>query len=249
MGTEPNNIITNAAREAWDRAFDAYCGVGNYPNRMTAHERAELQIQRALDAATAELRNENASLRELWTEMRVVLTQSRDANCMMGYGKAQHDAVEAANRVLNKMPARNTIDDASSAEWRAETFRHQLAAKDREIAELREAQKDLILDGAATERKLRAQLAEAQRDTTLLAADKLLYKTRAETAEAQVRTLREGIAEALQALDMAAATLAAVAAHRDMLPRDLTIHAATVRNLCLSAEQALTATAPKEGSK
>lgn len=47
------------------------------------------------------------------------------------------------------------------------------------------------------------------------------------------------VADALQALDMAAAVLAAVAAHRDMLPVDLTIHAAQVRSLCLSAERGL----------
>lgn len=43
------------------------------------------------------------------------------------------------------------------------------------------------------------------------------------------------VADAMQALDMAAAVLAAVAAHREMLPPDIAIHAAKVRNLCLSA--------------
>jgi len=47
---------------------------------------------------------ENAKLRELWTEARAVVIQSRDANCLISYGAAQCNAVEAANKWLNKMP-------------------------------------------------------------------------------------------------------------------------------------------------
>lgn len=47
------------------------------------------------------------------------------------------------------------------------------------------------------------------------------------------------VTDALKALDMAAAVLAAVVAHRECLPADLSIHAAQIRNLCLSAERGL----------
>jgi hypothetical protein len=53
----------------------------------------------------AEARKENEALRTLWTEMRVVLVQSRNANCLASYGSAQVDAVEACNKILNVMPA------------------------------------------------------------------------------------------------------------------------------------------------
>lgn len=56
------------------------------------------------DPELARLREENESLKTLWTDMRVVLTQSRNANCLASYGAAQADAVEAANRILNVMP-------------------------------------------------------------------------------------------------------------------------------------------------
>lgn len=47
------------------------------------------------------------------------------------------------------------------------------------------------------------------------------------------------VTDALQALDMAAAVLAAVVAHREMLPPDLAIHAGQVRRLCIAAERGL----------
>lgn len=40
------------------------------------------------------------------------------------------------------------------------------------------------------------------------------------------------VRDAIEALELAEATLTAVVGYRDILPRDLTIHAATVRNLC-----------------
>lgn len=40
------------------------------------------------------------------------------------------------------------------------------------------------------------------------------------------------VREAIKALDLADATLNAVVGYKDLLPRDLVIHAATVRNIC-----------------
>jgi hypothetical protein len=58
----------------------------------------------ALRAENERLRAELDALRTLWTEMRVVLAQSRDANCLCSYGATQVNAVQAANAILNKMP-------------------------------------------------------------------------------------------------------------------------------------------------
>jgi hypothetical protein len=55
-------------------------------------------------AEVVALQEENYRLRTLWTEARAVVTQSRNANCLISYGKVQCDAVAAANAWLDKMP-------------------------------------------------------------------------------------------------------------------------------------------------
>lgn len=72
-----------------------------------------------LTARAEKAEAERDALRTLWTEARVVVAQCRDANCLVSYGKAQCDAVAAANAWLDKMPAtvKRTIDDASNTEW------------------------------------------------------------------------------------------------------------------------------------
>lgn len=52
----------------------------------------------------AALRADNDALRKLWTDARVVMAQSRAANCVCAYGAIQADAVEAVNKWMNTMP-------------------------------------------------------------------------------------------------------------------------------------------------
>jgi hypothetical protein len=76
---------------------------GNEQLRAGLHaQEAELT---ALRARLEQAEGERDAARALWTEMRVVLAQSRDANCLCSYGATQVDAVEAANAILNRMPA------------------------------------------------------------------------------------------------------------------------------------------------
>jgi len=109
---------------------------------------------------------ERDALRTLWTEARVVVAQSRDANCLASYGKAQCDAVAAANAWLDKMPAtvKRTIDDAGNAEWqlqRVTAERDQLRAEVENIKAWGNAKADEA-------QELRADLAAAKVDSELL---------------------------------------------------------------------------------
>lgn len=138
-------------------------------------------------ARTEKAEAERDALRTLWTEARVVVAQCRDANCLVSYGKAQCDAVAAANAWLDKMPAtmRRTIDDASNTEWqlqrvtaerdqlRAEVDQYKQDFRDQEkriqaaCRELAEVTGDRNIKRQLLE-KLRAALAAAQQDTERL---------------------------------------------------------------------------------
>lgn len=131
-------------------------------------------------AELARLKSENESLRTLWTEARDVVTQGRNANCIVSYGKAQCDAVAAANAWLDKMPAtvKRTIDDASNTEWQLQRvtaerdqLRAELAAKDREIARLGDEHLKESLRHNETMQKLVD--AEAQRDALSAEVERL----------------------------------------------------------------------------
>jgi len=107
---------------------------------------------------------ERDALRTLWTEARVVVAQCRDANCLVSYGKAQCDAVAAANAWLDKMPAtmRRTIDDASNTEWQLQRLiaeRDQLRA---EVDALKTERDRLHSDLVRRDDETEAQLAAAQ---------------------------------------------------------------------------------------
>lgn len=84
-------------------------------DELSAADRRCLQIEarmadceecnRQLYSELAEARKENARLRTLWTEARVVVAEGRDANCLVSYGATQVEAVEMANAWLDKMQA------------------------------------------------------------------------------------------------------------------------------------------------
>lgn len=84
-------------------------------DELSAADRRCLQIEarmadceecnRQLYSELAEARKENARLRTLWTEARVVVAKGRDANCLVSYGATQVEAVEMANAWLDKMQA------------------------------------------------------------------------------------------------------------------------------------------------
>lgn len=111
----------------------------------------------------AEARAEGERLKTLWTEMRVVLAQSRDANCLASYGAAQVDAVEAANKILNTMPA-----DMGNALATLRTLASELAGAAQEIrpkwdAQDSTAKTELAVEDAIT--RLDAALARFRSST------------------------------------------------------------------------------------
>ena len=135
----------------------------------------------AKDAEIARLNRENDSLRTLWTEARDVVTQGRNANCLVSYGKAQLDAVATANAWLNKMPApeKRSIDDASNAEWQLQRV---TAERDQLRAEVEQYKQDF--------RDQEKRIQAAHRDLSEVTADRnikrqLIEKLRAALAAAQ----------------------------------------------------------------
>lgn len=126
-----------------------------YGKQKTRAEKAEAELD---------------ALRTLWTEARVVVAQCRDANCLASYGKAQCDAVAAANAWLDKMPAtvKRTIDDASNTEWQLQRV---IAERDHLRAEVERLKRRDSFDLQAINKivadqtaNLRAALAAAQQD-------------------------------------------------------------------------------------
>lgn len=96
---------TDEIRHLEERLKDAATRGAQVALEAYKRDLADIMAERdQLRAEVERLKVDNEALRTLWTEIRVVLIQSRAANCLCSYGAQQADAVEAANAVLNRMP-------------------------------------------------------------------------------------------------------------------------------------------------